>query len=179
MSTPPSIKFDPLALSDMDEAFRLWSDFETVKLTNWTHTPTRDECAQRMEKVLSYYGKEPRHFGPYAARLADNRFVGLVGADLSDASRGEFDVWYILRRDEWGKGIATQALGELLQLMTASGRVKRATATAVTSNAASLRLLEKHGFTREKLIQGGHQRHGLTLDLFACGREIEPRGATD
>jgi RimJ/RimL family protein N-acetyltransferase len=88
-------------------------------------------------------------------------------------------VWYILRRDEWGKGLATQALGELLQRMTASGRVKRATATAVTSNAASVRVLEKQGFTRERLIPGGHQKHGLTFDLFAYGREIAPSGARE
>jgi hypothetical protein len=82
------MRLDPLALSDLEEAFHLWSDFEAVKLTNWTHTPTRDECAQRLERVLSHYGKEPLHFGPYVARLADGRFVGLVGADLAEASRG-------------------------------------------------------------------------------------------
>jgi RimJ/RimL family protein N-acetyltransferase len=159
--------------ADLADAYRLWSDFETVKHTNWAHTPTLEACAQRLERVLRRYGADPRHFGPYAIRV-EGRFAGLVGADVLDGSDGAYDLWYILLRSEWGRGIATRAVGELLRLMSASGRARTATATVVTSNPASWKLLERHGFTRQGLVPGGHQQHGLSLDLFTYARPLEP-----
>jgi RimJ/RimL family protein N-acetyltransferase len=168
----PQIELGPFSRADEADAFELWSDYETVRFTNWTQTATRDECVERLERILARYAAEPRHFGPYAVRTGERRFVGLAGADLRDADSAAYEVWYVLRRDAWGRGIGNRALGELLRIMQASGRVRRAIATAVTQNVASWRLLDKHGFVREKVIVGGHQRHGLALDLFAYKREL-------
>lgn len=158
--------FEPFTASHAADAFRLWGDFETVRFTNWRHTPTPDECAERTGKVVAHYAVEPLHFGPYAIRLDDGCFAGMIGADLMDASLGEYDVWYILCREEWGRGVASEALGELVRRMRASGRVRRATAGVVAANTASWRLLERRGFNRDKLVPGGFQRHGSSLDLY-------------
>jgi RimJ/RimL family protein N-acetyltransferase len=156
---------EPFAPAHSTEVFRLWSDFEAIKFTNWSHTPTLDECHQRTTKVISFYAKQPLHFGPYAIRLADARFVGIIGADLVDRNRGEYDIWYALCRDEWHKGIAQKAVGRLLQEMRVSKRVQRATASVVIENPRSSRLLERHGFVLEKALPAGFQKHGMTLDL--------------
>ena len=66
----------------------------------------------------------------------------------------------------WGRGIATQALGELLRLMNVSGRPYKATATAVAANPASCRVLEKNGFVRESTVSGGFNRNALVFDLY-------------
>jgi RimJ/RimL family protein N-acetyltransferase len=166
------ITLGPFTASDLDDVFPIWSDFETVKLTNWRHTPTREACAERLEAVLAFYGRDPRHFGPFAIRQEDGRFVGLAGADVDAESPEQYDVWYVLRRDEWGKGIGTLALGALIDRMIASGRARRATATACTGNRGSWAILEKHGFHRDGVLAGGHTRHGLCLDLFEYSRAL-------
>jgi RimJ/RimL family protein N-acetyltransferase len=172
----PALKFEPLTVSHVADVYRLWSDFEAVKFTNWSYTPTIDVCAERVAKVIAFYGKEPLHFGPYAIRWAENRFVGIIGADLADRSGGEYDIWYFLCREEWGKGIATQALGDLIRDLGISGRVRRATASVVAVNTSSWRLLERSGFTRVQVVPGGFQKHGSTLALYKYGREIEITG---
>ncbi len=164
---------EPFTDSHTGDAYRLWSDFEAVKFTNWSHTPTPQECSERAGRVIAHYAREPLHFGPYAIRMDDHRFVGMVGADLADRSLGEYDIWYILCREEWGRGIATQALGELIARMRASGRAARATASVVAGNEASLRLLERRGFSRDEAVPGGFQRHGLTLDLYRYSRALD------
>jgi ribosomal-protein-alanine N-acetyltransferase len=168
----PALKFEPLTGTHTAEVFQLWSDFDAVRLTNWTHTPTLDACSERIAKVVAYYRKEPLHFGPYAIRETDGRFVGIAGADLADSSAGEYDVWYFVSRANWGRGVATQALRDLVGLMSASGRVKAATASAVLVNTASCRLLERLGFTRIRVVSGGFQRHGMTGDLCGYRREF-------
>lgn len=157
---------EPFTASHAADAFCLWGDLDTVRFTNWSHTPTPEACAERTGKVVAHYALEPLHFGPYAIRLEGGRFAGLIGADLLDCSLGEYDGWYILCREEWGRGVASEALGELVRRMKASGRLRRATAGVVTANVASWRLLERRGFNRGEAVPGGFQRHGSSLDLY-------------
>jgi RimJ/RimL family protein N-acetyltransferase len=144
----------------------LWSDYEAVKFTNWPHVSSLQECQERLDRVLEHYRKNPLHFGPYVIRIAGGQFAGILGADASEAPPGPYEVWYFVGRRQWRKGIATAALTELLRHMAASGRVTLAFATAVCDNHASWGLLEKLEFRRQERILNGHQRHGLTLDVF-------------
>jgi [ribosomal protein S5]-alanine N-acetyltransferase len=166
------LKFEPLAASHTADVFRLWSDFDAVKFTNWTYTPTINACSERITRVIAFYGKEPLHFGPYVIRDIEDRFFGIIGADLSDRPNCGYDVWYFVCREEWGKGVATQALGKLVGHLHASGRVKSATASAVIQNTASWRLLERMEFVRDRVVRGGFQKHGVVLDILIYRREI-------
>jgi RimJ/RimL family protein N-acetyltransferase len=167
-----SLVFEPLNRRDANDAFTLWSDFQTVRLTNWLHTPTQSECEERLAKVLAHYSQEPRHFGPFTIRTSAGLFVGLAGADLFDATDSQYEVWFVIRRDEWGKGLGTRALSALIDVMRTSGRVRHLRATVVTENEASQRLLHNHGFCRRDVVPMGHQMNGLALDLYTYGCEI-------
>ncbi len=165
------VKFDPLASSHLEEMFGLWSDFETVKFTNWSHTPTVEICVERLTRCLAYYAKDSLHFGPFVVRDPSGQFLGLAGADRGPAAC--YEVWYILSRPVWGKGWGNRTLGELLSLMKISGRASRAIAMAAEPNIASWRLLERHGFRRESVVSEGFQKHGLSADLRNYSRAME------
>lgn len=166
VSAPPGLWLSPLELKDLNEIFRLWSDWEAVRNTNWAYTPTLDECSSRLKRTLEYYGQNPLHFGPHAIRTSDMQFAGIIGADAKNEDPGSYDLWYFLDGNQRRKGIAKSAVLMLLDLMNGSGRVQRVTATAVVDNPASWGLLEKIGFKRLRRIEGGHKKHGLSLDLF-------------
>lgn len=72
--------------------------------------------------------------------LADGQVVGNIG---SYVELGEREVGYWLGKPYWGKGIATAALAAFLRLVTQRPLYAR----AVKDNAASLRVLQKCGFT--------------------------------
>lgn len=57
---------------------------------------------------------------------------------------GERQVGYWIGRDYWGKGVATEALTALLRLV----ETRPLFAHVATHNVASIRVLEKCGFTR-------------------------------
>ena len=67
----------------------------------------------------------------------------VAGSVLSYLQSGEREVSYWLGREYWGKGIATQALAQYLELVN----VRPMYARAARDNVASLRVLEKCGFT--------------------------------
>jgi len=160
------MRFELLNAAHIDEVFRLWSDFDTVKFTNWNHTPDLAACSDRMAKVISFYSSDPHHFGPYVIWLGDGSFGGMIGADLVDRSMGEYDIWYIILRDYWHRGIAMEAVGQLLRQMRATNRAKRVTASVVVENTRSGKLLERSGFVRDSISPGAFQKHGATLDLY-------------
>ncbi len=84
--------------------------------------------------------------------LADGQVCGTIGvrpvgaknagSDGLAAGGERFDVGYGLGRAHWGRGIASRALALLL----AEVPHRPLYATVAASNAASIRVLEKHGF---------------------------------
>ncbi|HST03124.1 MAG TPA: GNAT family N-acetyltransferase [Chloroflexia bacterium] len=70
--------------------------------------------------------------------LAD-QVVGSVGSYVQS---GETEVTYWIGREHWGKGIATDALSQLLEQV----KVRPLHARAAKDNLSSIRVLEKCGF---------------------------------
>jgi [ribosomal protein S5]-alanine N-acetyltransferase len=73
--------------------------------------------------------------------VANGEVIGSVASFVLD---GDTEVTYWIRRDFWGRGIATGALTVLLEEVT----VRPVFARAVHDNIGSLRVLERNGFTR-------------------------------
>ena len=73
------------------------------------------------------------------AIVLGSEVVGFVASFLLD---GAPQVTYWIKREHWGRGIATAALSQLLEIVT----VRPIYAGAVKDNAGSLRVLEKCGF---------------------------------
>ena len=73
--------------------------------------------------------------------VVDDEIVGNVASFVVEGGTG---VTYWIRRDLWGRGIATAALAELLREVT----VRPLFARAAADNAGSARVLLRNGFTR-------------------------------
>jgi len=89
--------------------------------------------------------------GPYLVeRRADGVLIGSTGFGFEApwaAMTG-----YVLARDAWGFGYATEALAGMVALAPELG-VRRLYALCHPSHAASTRVLEKCGFAREGLLR--------------------------
>lgn len=68
-------------------------------------------------------------------------------------------VGYWLGRPYWGRGVGTRALGLFLELE----RVRPLYADPFHANAASVRLLERHGFERAGTVRHGDDEHVLLV----------------
>ena len=90
--------------------------------------------------------------------LVDGAVAGHIVSFVEDEGKREVGYW--LGRDYWGKGIATRALAEFLQIEPE----RPLYAHAARANVASRRVLEKNGF---RLI--GQDDKELALRLDAVG----------
>ena len=77
----------------------------------------------------------------------ENRFCGLAEAYGYRAPIRKVSVGYRLLREEWGKGLATDALGTLLRELLNNRGLEIITASTMVENQASAHVLRKNGFT--------------------------------
>ena len=93
---------------------------------------------------------------------AANRIVGSIGLFHADWEVRSAEIGYGVRRDERGKGYASEALGAVARWVLTEGGIQRAWLTANTDNVASVRVAEKAGFRREgTLRRAGLEEDGL------------------
>ena len=91
---------------------------------------------------------------------ATGKIVGSIGLFHADWEVRSAEIGYGVRRDERGKGYASEALRAVARWALTDGGIQRAWLTANTDNAASVRVAEKAGFRRE----GTLRRAGLEDD---------------
>ena len=104
----------------------------------------------------------------YFAIEFPGRLAGGIGYTLhSDVERIGAEVGYWLGHEFWGKGIATTALRFLTtQAFQANPELRRLWAVPYATNAASARVLEKAGYTREGTLRQTAIKDGQVLDQW-------------
>lgn len=118
--------------------------------------------------------------GPYLICLASGALIGSTGLGFETPERAS--TGYVLARDAWGSGYATEALRAIVALALPLG-LQRLEAHCHVDHAASHRVLEKCGFAREKRIaqhtEFPNLATGKRLDVLAYVRVFgEWRGGT-
>ena len=89
--------------------------------------------------------------GPYLIERRDTgALVGSTGLSFETEQRAA--TGYLLARDAWGRGYATEALRAMVEVARDAG-VLRLYALCHTGHAASVRVLEKAGFAREGTLR--------------------------
>ncbi len=92
--------------------------------------------------------------------LLGGSVAGWIGTWVDMHWLGKPEVTYWIGREYWGKGIATQALSQFLQQQ----RVRPIYARAAKDNFASLRFLEKCGFTILGFAKGLANAHNAEIE---------------
>jgi RimJ/RimL family protein N-acetyltransferase len=125
----------PVEASDLDAIFEQMSDPESVRMAAFTAEDPSDRSAfnAHMAKVMSSSENVLR------AIIRDSRLVGTIGSYVADEAT---EVTYWIDRAGWGQGIATGALGMLLEEIS----VRPIRARAASDNTGSLRVLQTAGF---------------------------------
>ena len=151
MTAPPLVETPRLVLSapvsaDAELVFQRYaSDDEVTRYLGWpTHRTVADTRGFLAFSALQW---EREGVGPYLIwARADGRLLGSTGLGLEPG--GQAITGYVLAKDAWGKGYATEALTAMVDVATDIG-VRRLYALCHPQHRASWRVLEKCDFTRD------------------------------
>ncbi len=146
---------------DVDDLHNLHSDPRTMRYVR----KGRPESRAETEDLLDLYLHEQAARGWTKWRVADHR-GDLVGrAGFGPHGERDRELGYTLRRDLWGRGLATEVAARLVEWHREHAGVgprPRLWALAAIENTPSRRVLEKVGFA----AAGDTVHHGVPCALY-------------
>ena len=137
-------------LDDAEEIFLKYAqDQEVTKYLVWPpHNSIRQtkefiqSCEQRLENGDAF----PR----IIEIKSTDELIGMIDLRI-DRHRADFG--YVIAREYWGKGYATEALKSVVELALSQERIFRVWAVCDVENIASARVMEKAGLEREGILR--------------------------
>ena len=158
------------ALGDAKAIFEAYaSDPEVTRYMSW-HAVNSVDAVQVFLRRCEAAWSEGTAF-PWVI-LQDGRLIGIIEA-RRDGHRAELG--YALARAEWGRGYATEAAEAVLAWASAEPAIHRVWAYVDAGNAASHRVLEKAGLTREGVLRAWYvpSGYGVPRDSLMYSRVME------
>jgi ribosomal-protein-alanine N-acetyltransferase len=133
----PRLILRPARQDDLAALHAVLSD---PRATRWWSTPPHETLDQTVIWLAAMIANGPDH--PDFVIELDGRVIGKAGFYVMP------DVGYILHPDVWGQGLASEAVGAVIDHVFRAREVGTLTADVDPENAASIRLLQRLGFVR-------------------------------
>jgi len=118
---------------------------------------------EKWNKFIRYANENPAAF--YRVIEVDGKFAGNIGVLIgNDILRMNAELGYWIGEKYKCRGIMTEAVKEMVQLVFDNFNVTRIFATPFGNNFASQRVLEKAGFTLEGMFEKIYIKNGMKQD---------------
>ncbi len=148
---------DAVALAKMANNKKIWDNVRDRLPYPYTKKDAREWLSLvRNQKVVTTF-----------CVTADGEVAGSVGFTLKeDVYRKNAEVGYFIGEDYWSKGIATEAVRQLIDYIQKKFDVVRIYAEVFEYNKASMKVLEKNGFYLECIRKKAAIKNNLVLDDY-------------
>ena len=172
LSTPTlhtaRLRLRPFTSADADALFAVHSSAYVLRY--WDAPPwTERERAERFIAACRQMAEEGRGVRVAIEGVSDGEFIGWCALTRWNPDYRSAAMGYCLGDAAWGHGYATDAARALLQWAFDTLDLNRVQAETDTRNAASARVLEKLGFTREGTLREDCVVNGDVSDSWVYG----------
>ena len=153
--TTPRLILRRMELRDAQDIYDYGRDEEVARHVLWSAYRSVAEARVYVRYMMrKYRSGEP---GSWCIVLRETgRVVGTIGYMSYSPDNATVEVGYSLAREQWGKGLMTEALGAVIDESFRTLKLHRIEAMHFTDNPASGRVMEKCGMTHE-----GHLRERI------------------
>jgi RimJ/RimL family protein N-acetyltransferase len=156
----------PLQASDR-KAFALLANNKNIwnNVRNRMPHPYTEEDADEFILMATTIG------GPtIRAIILDGTLAGVVGLHPAhDVYEGTAELGYWIGEPFWGRGLASAAVKEIIQIGFKELKLRRIYASVYDYNTASMRVLEKNGFENEGVAKAAVLKNGKVFDEVKYG----------
>ena len=144
--------FRQLKPDDAKDLHRIYSNPETMKFMGDYKESVENERNNIQKHIEKYYNQ--LGFGLWATVLKENnRLIGRCGLLYQEIeSARDLEFAYLIDRDFWGRGLATEAAREIMNLGFNQFGFTQIIAVIKPENEASIRVAEKCGLNYEREV---------------------------
>lgn len=152
---------------DAEDVYALYCDKEA---TRFGYSPKMDNLddARTVMSQVDELCKERKLYHWFVATL-DDRIVGHATLFQWVRDQRRAEIGYSVRKDQWGRGIATEATTALIGFSFDTLGLRRIEADVDPRNDGSIRVLEKLGFEREGYLRERWELQGEIQDAILFG----------
>jgi RimJ/RimL family protein N-acetyltransferase len=141
-------------------------------VTRWTSWGPNSEAETRefLDRAVRELAEQPR--GNFSLAMIDRATGALFGSGGIYRRRGfyrEYEMGYVLHRDWWGRGFASEVARALVAFGFGELGAHRIYAQVDPENEASGRVVTRLGFTREGHLRKDMLKHGTWRDSLVFG----------
>lgn len=138
----------PLNIEDLDTVHAYASDVENTKYMIYLPNDTIEETSRFLTRVTNEWQKDEPSFYEFAITL-DGKQIGAVSVSLNE-QRTEGELGWILNKNYWGKGYATEAAMAVKDFTINELKISILIAHCDYRNTASWNVMKKIGLTLVK-----------------------------
>ena len=159
-----------LVIEDLDELFALYRDPE-IRRYFPEGVLTREETREELEWHMNGHPEHPE-LGLWATvHKETGKFIGRCGLlPWGIDGRLEVEIAYLLDRNYWGQGLATEATRGILQYGFEKLNLPRLICLIDTENFASQKVAQKIGMTLERKVEGIN-RDGIPTLIYSISKQ--------
>ena len=153
-----------MVLNDAEAVFAYASNSEVSRYTLWeTHRSIEDSRAFLEFATQKYEnGGEPDWGIVYRG---NGCLVGACGLVNWEAEHARAEVGFVLSREDWGRGLMSEAVRAILRFGFERMNLNRIEARCIAENAASARVMEKAGMVYEGTLRQREYIKGAYRDI--------------
>jgi len=137
---------------DLDAMQALYGDEEMMRwIGAGDGVRTREQTARSIRRMMEH--QESHGYSIWAvADRSSGEVIGNCGLVLVEWEGPDVELAYMIRRDRWGEGFATEAATASLEHGLGPLAMERVIGLAYPENVASHRVMEKAGMTRIGMV---------------------------
>ncbi len=116
--------------------------------------PTPDEVRLMLQQSIECVSNVPRiRYRMMIDRRQTGELCGTISLSLNNSAIREWEIGWLVRREDWGKGIAPEAATAMVHYAFETLDAHRVIAFCHAENRQSMRVMEKIGMLNEALMR--------------------------
>ncbi|MDO5519874.1 MAG: GNAT family protein [bacterium] len=162
-----NVQLKKWSLDDRQKLMDICNHTERRYIADGMSDPYTEADAKLWLKMVT---KQDGKAGIFRAIIVDDQYIGNISVIRQEnVCNKDGEIGYILMRKEWSKGIATKAVHIMCKEAFDQLDIIRISGIVYSPNIASIRVLEKNGFTLEGIVKKGIYKNGQYYDKCIFG----------
>lgn len=139
-------------------------DHEVVKFLVWRPHENLEVTKQFVDQCIVKWQKGST-FAWVVVRKSDRELIGMFELRIQS---NQANFGYVLAKEVWGKGYATETAKAIVDLLLKQEEIKRIWAVCDCDNLASARVLEKAGLVKKRVLEKHILHPNISNELRDC-----------
>lgn len=161
----PRLGYRPFVPDDWRDVLAYQANGRFARFYPWDHRSAKAVQAF-VQTFVDWQQEEPRYRYQFALTLPGSpTLIGNCGVRLTFPGSRSADLGYEIDPAHWGQGYATEAARAMLAFAFEQLALDRVWAMSLVENAASVRVLQKAGMTRDRHLPRHKRMQGRWWDV--------------